>query len=1189
MKALRKNATKIFAVITAAIMCMSATGFAASNIFDQIGKYSSPIMRSAAARSINTSGYTEVRITNAQELVDNLGKGDATPDTANKLYILDIAGNELDMSGVTNFLPVPEFKGVFRGSSKIIKNLHINVTTENSDAAFVQTLAQGASIEHVTFSDCSVLGKQNKAGMVAATSYGEIDNVYVTNAKIGLNTNQTSAIMGGLVGEFHKTQTGAAEGTPTGKITNCTFSGKIQVNGADISGTQPRNVGGLIGNNAERSITSADITSIYWDMATTPGVTNPTGGSGQKPAGAIGFKMEETKTMLNSIEPNFQSTLQYDALITYMPEGAKPTARWSIESQTPVSQEAGAEVLQVTSDGGGIKAVGVGTAVVSHTIDVGSNSVSGGVGASLTVKCTVKVVEDKEGLKALVEEARKTYDSAHAGDYATPIPPETRTPYQVFEEALNAANTVANNDSALRNEIQDAITALQTQIDNLTQIDIERLRSVLASYSTTKSEGAYYESTTFATFSTAYTNGEGYANKSDTTTTQVRNAITALDNSYNSLKLLLKDVTAERDADNTAVIINVGGYQKPGETIPSGAGAIVSAQTNLPIEATNVDGSGKMTIRINKAAIGSNFNLGTTFKVIVTSNNKESAEQTVVLGKRDNYITGDVQSGDLGTISWGERFEDTSIKGIPVTYDPKTGDENGAKVDGKVVSWELDDDPQYDENGEPQSWNTVGVKHLKGMIAEGDYKQPEDTNHYAYATIEIIDKRELNNRLTEVSGYAEKNYTAATWPAFKLARDEANRVNKEKSVTQADIDKALKDLNDAITALKSQPAIVLKSQSTNLRIGDVFEPLSYVRSITDISDGDAISSKIIVTTGEGENKTVIYENGAIVKALDTSKQSTHKVIYSVTNSQDVSAEAELTVNVFGSGSSDDTNNTGGTGGTGGNGNNSNGNVIDGNNTVTDGTVIIDFNGKDIFTDEEIKAGAKLIIETKIVTDETNIRAVLEKLAKVLKGEVTIDGIYDIVLYKEIEGNRTKIANSDIKNFLTVYLPISQQAIDSKDYAVIHVLDNGGYDLLKGGIKEVDGKQYVGVKSKSFSEYAVVYGGGIGDIADTMDTSDTNNTNNNNNNSNNTNNNGGTNNNGNNTANGTDDSNATNQGGGDGADATNQGGGEDGVDDTSTGGIIQTGDTAIILAIGATVVISMMACVMILLKKRRYNK
>ena len=214
---------------------------------------------------------------------------------------------------------------------------------------------------------------------------------------------------------------------------------------------------------------------------------------------------------------------------------------------------------------------------------------------------------------------------------------------------------------------------------------------------------------------------------------------------------------------------------------------------------------------------------------------------------------------------------------------------------------------------------------------------------------------------------------------------------------------------------------------------------------------------------------------------------------------------------------------------------------------------------------------------------------LEKLAKVLKGEVTIDGIYDIVLYKEIEGNRTKIANSDIKNFLTVYLPISQQAIDSKDYAVIHVLDNGGYDLLKGGIKEVDGKQYLGVKSKSFSEYAVVYGGGIGDIADTMDTSDTNNTNNNNNNSNNGNNNGGTNNNGNNTANGTDDSNATNQGGGDGADATNQGGGEDGVDDTSTGGIIQTGDTAIILAIGATVVISMMACVMILLKKRRYNK
>ncbi|MBQ9625281.1 MAG: hypothetical protein IJR47_04150, partial [Clostridia bacterium] len=726
----------------------------------------------------------------------------------------------------------------------------------------------------------------------------------------------------------------------------------------------------------------------------------------------------------------------------------------------------------------------------------------------------------------------------------------------------------------------------------LTAIDIQRLKDELNKYEPTTREASYYEPTGFAEFTNAYNTGRTLANSDTTTTTQVRNAITGIKDTYDNLKLTLKNVEITRTDDNSEAIITIDGYNKPDAKIPAGSTASVAEGTQSKTNSATVDSAGKMTIRIAKATLGGNYNLGTKLTVVVNDTEKgESAPAEVTLPKRTNFITGDVNCGDLGTIAWGKQFEDVNIKNIPITYDLKTGDETNAKTDGKVVSWELDDDPQWtvdeDDNyiGE-QTWTTIGVKHLKGVIATtADYQQPTEITDlkYAYATVEIIDKTELNNLVNAVSGYKEADFTKETWPAFNLARNAATNVNNSKDARQADISKALTDLQTARGNLQSQPIIQLSAASANLRINDIFEPLTYVRQAKtfdkDIGekgeyDTELILSTVRVTELNDDETIIIYEDGVLKTPLDTSKAGNHDLTFTVTNTDGVSASAKLAVRVFGQGSNSPSSSDSGGG--------ENGNVVPGQNKFTNGDVTIEFIGTDLFPEEEINKGIKFILEVTKITDDTNVKAVLDKLKSVLKGEVTIDGMYEIKIYKEVNGEKIRIKDSEIKVPLDVYLPISDAAIASNDYACIHLLNNSGYELIKGAVTELEGNKKLKIKAKSFSEYDIGYGGGISQVADAMNTDDTNNTNNNNNN------------NGGSGTNGVNDNNnggsgANANGGQGGGDAAQNGGGSGGVAQGGGDGyvgLIRTGDNGIIFAVAITAGVSLIAVIAIMLQKRK---
>lgn len=69
---------------------------------------------------------------------------------------------------------------------------------------------------------------------------------------------------------------------------------------------------------------------------------------------------------------------------------------------------------------------------------------------------------------------------------------------------------------------------------------------------------------------------------------------------------------------------------------------------------------------------------------------------------------------------------------------------------------------------------------------------------------ESVDKSLLNETL-EKANHEEKNYTAESWADYKKALDSAKKVNANEKATQPEVDKAEKELLDAISSLKRTP------------------------------------------------------------------------------------------------------------------------------------------------------------------------------------------------------------------------------------------------------------------------------------------------------------------------------------------------------------------------------------------------
>lgn len=136
----------------------------------------------------------------------------------NKYFRLE---NDIDMAGVTGYLPIgtakAAFAGHFNGNGNTIKNLTLDGIAYNYQGLF-GVMYEGSSVKNLKMTDVRITANGYFIGAVAGYSMGEIDNCSMSGSVTG-----NGVYVGGIVGRTYA------------PLTNCHTSGLVAGNG-DVGG-----------------------------------------------------------------------------------------------------------------------------------------------------------------------------------------------------------------------------------------------------------------------------------------------------------------------------------------------------------------------------------------------------------------------------------------------------------------------------------------------------------------------------------------------------------------------------------------------------------------------------------------------------------------------------------------------------------------------------------------------------------------------------------------------------------------------------------------------------------------------------------------------------------------------------------------------------------------------------------------
>ena len=120
----------------------------------------------------------------------------------------------------------------------------------------------------------------------------------------------------------------------------------------------------------------------------------------------------------------------------------------------------------------------------------------------------------------------------------------------------------------------------------------------------------------------------------------------------------------------------------------------------------------------------------------------------------------------------------------------------------------LDQDKYVEE-----TWNAMipVLQEAQGVLANQEASQSEVDKVYIelvtaflnlrFKSVEEVDKTELEELIKEAESYKEEEYTPGTWYVFQEALEAAKEVAANENATEAEVEKAVNDLQEAINAL----------------------------------------------------------------------------------------------------------------------------------------------------------------------------------------------------------------------------------------------------------------------------------------------------------------------------------------------------------------------------------------------------
>ena len=156
-----------------------------------------------------------------------------------------IVTQDINLSSIANFTPLPEFKGTLDGNNKKILNLRIDrsqIRYDNDASLFVQ-IGRGGVVKNLGFENVAIKGNGGAAAL-ASYNYGTVDNCYVTGQ---VSCTDKYGHSGGLV-----------EWSWTGSIIKNSYS-TARVSGNYYSGGL---VSGMYKATVENSYSSGSVSTV---------------------------------------------------------------------------------------------------------------------------------------------------------------------------------------------------------------------------------------------------------------------------------------------------------------------------------------------------------------------------------------------------------------------------------------------------------------------------------------------------------------------------------------------------------------------------------------------------------------------------------------------------------------------------------------------------------------------------------------------------------------------------------------------------------------------------------------------------------------------------------------------------------------------------------------------------------------
>ena len=254
-------------------------------------------MKSCACSSPGTKEHTLIKPVTSKSITSN-GPGKGTSQDPYKIANIQdlqklrstwknnqgkyfIVAQNIDLSSIANFVPLPPFKGILDGNNKKILHLKIDGTHLSSqrNTGLFTTIARTGQVKNLRLENVLVKGTQYVGGLAGELS-GRIDNSYVTGQVLG---RETTYPVGGLVGGSDRGSritdsyaTAKVSGTYSvgGLVGRLSRGSTIQSSYATgtVSGTEYKSgggnsIGGLVGNSygmIQSSYATGNVSGQYY-------------------------------------------------------------------------------------------------------------------------------------------------------------------------------------------------------------------------------------------------------------------------------------------------------------------------------------------------------------------------------------------------------------------------------------------------------------------------------------------------------------------------------------------------------------------------------------------------------------------------------------------------------------------------------------------------------------------------------------------------------------------------------------------------------------------------------------------------------------------------------------------------------------------------------------------------------------